>query len=72
MAQRCSLEQMKYKVIMLTHQVLDKQIFAAYRQDIKQTSMTFQLAPLDDHQHNLEEKAIRTWKDHFIGVMSGT
>ena len=34
--------------------------------------MTFQLVPPDDHHCNLAEKAIHTWKDHFISVMSGT
>ena len=33
--------------------------------------MNFQLVPPDYHRHNLAEKAIQTWKDHFIGVMSG-
>ena len=34
--------------------------------------MTFQIAPPDDHCRNFAEKAIQTWKEHFIGVMSGT
>ena len=50
----------------------EQKISAAYRQEIKNTSMTFQLVPLDDHRRNLAEKEIQTWKDHFIGVMSGT
>ena len=44
----------------------------AYRLEIKKTSMTYQLVPPDDHQRNLAEKAIQTWRDHFIGVMSAT
>ena len=34
--------------------------------------MTYQLVPTYDHRRNLAEKDIQTWKDHFIGVMSGT
>ena len=34
--------------------------------------MNFQLMPSDDHRRNLEEKAIKTLKDHFIGIMCGT
>ena len=34
--------------------------------------MTYQLVPPDNHRHNLAEKSIQKWKDHFIGVMSGT
>ena len=44
----------------------------AYRKEIWATHMTFQLVPPDDYCCNLAEKAIQTWKDHFIGVMSGT
>ena len=35
-------------------------------------SMNFQLFSSDDHWHNLEDETIHTWKDHFIGVISGT
>ena len=34
--------------------------------------MTYQLVPIDDHRFNLVDKAIQTWKDHFIEVVSGT
>ena len=34
--------------------------------------MTYQLFPPDDHWCNIAEKSIKTWKDHFIGVLSGT
>eukprot|EP00804_Cyclotella_cryptica_P008215 CCRYP_015150-RB/>CCRYP_015150-RB protein AED:0.19 eAED:0.17 QI:0/0/0/1/0/0/2/0/720 len=34
--------------------------------------MTYQLVPPDDHRRNLAEKAIQTWKDHFIAALSGT
>ena len=34
--------------------------------------MTYQLVPQGDHRHNVAEKAIQTWKDHFVGVLSGT
>lgn len=34
--------------------------------------MTYQLVPPDDHRRNVAEKAIQTWKDHFVAVISGT
>ena len=34
--------------------------------------MTFQLVPPDNHRCHLAEKAIQTWRDHFIGVVSRT
>ena len=67
-----ALEQMKAQVILPTHQELDNEISTAYRLEIKQTSMTYQIIPPDDHRRNLAEKLIQTWKDHFIVFMSGT
>ncbi len=32
--------------------------------------MTYQLVPSDDHWRNMAKKAIQTFKDHFIGVLS--
>ena len=34
--------------------------------------MTYQLELPDDHLRNIAEKSIQTWKEHFVGVMSGT
>ena len=72
LARRRALERMKVQGIVPHHQVLDNEISTAYRLEIKNTSMTYQLVPPDDHRCNLAEKAIQTWKDHFVGVMSGT
>ncbi len=33
--------------------------------------MTYQLVPPDDHWRNMAKKAIQTFKDHFIRVLSG-
>ena len=60
LARRHALERMKEKGVVPTHQVVDNEISAEYRQEIKQTSMTFQIVPPDDHCRNLEEKAIQT------------
>ena len=54
------------------HQVLDNKIYKAYKEEILATGITFQLALPDNHCRNIAEKSIHTWKDHFIGVMSGT
>ena len=70
---RCrALARMKHQGIVPKHQVLDNEILAAYRKEIWATHMTFQLVPPDDHRCHLAEKAIQTWKYHFIGVVSGT
>eukprot|EP00804_Cyclotella_cryptica_P007766 CCRYP_001371-RA/>CCRYP_001371-RA protein AED:0.39 eAED:0.39 QI:0/0/0/1/1/1/2/0/283 len=54
------------------HQVLDNEISAAYREAITTSAMTYQLVPPDDHRRNIAEKAIQTWKDHFVSALSGT
>ena len=63
---------MKHQGIIPKHQVLDNEILDAYHKEIRDTNMTFQLVPPDDHRRNLAEQAIQTWKDHFVDVLSGT
>jgi hypothetical protein len=53
------------------HQVLDNQALAAYKKAIGGSNMTCKLVPLDDHQHIMAEKAIKTFKDHFVSILSG-
>ena len=53
-------------------QVLDNEASATYKHAIKESGMDYQLVPPDDHRRNLAEKAIQTWKDHFISALSGT
>ena len=55
-ARHRALERMKVQGMVPTHQVLDNEISTSYRLEIKKTSMTYHLVPLDDHWHNLAEK----------------
>ena len=71
-ARRRILSRMKKQGIVPKHQVLDNEISTAYVAEIELTKMTYQLMLPNDHRHNIEEKAIQTWKDHFVGVISGT
>eukprot|EP00804_Cyclotella_cryptica_P006781 CCRYP_019523-RA/>CCRYP_019523-RA protein AED:0.40 eAED:0.40 QI:0/0/0/1/0/0/3/0/477 len=61
-----ALQRMKACGIQPTRQVLDNEISAAYKLAITASGMTYQLVPPDDHRRNIAEKAIQTWKDHFI------
>ena len=72
LACRRALEGMNTQGIVPTHQLLDNEISTTYIMEIKQTSMTFQLVPPDDHRRNLAEKVIQTWRYHFIRVINGT
>ena len=71
-ARRRILTRMKKQGIVPKHQVLDNEISAAYVAEIGITKMTYQLVPPNDHRRNISEKAIQIWKDHFVGVKSGT
>ena len=53
------------------HQILDNQKSVAYEEAIRASGMTFELVPPNDHCRNMAEKAIQTFKDHFVGVLSG-
>ena len=61
---------MKQRGIISKHQVLENGISEAYKAEIELTSMTYQLVLPDDHRRNMAEKAIQTWKNHFVSVMS--
>eukprot|EP00804_Cyclotella_cryptica_P000450 CCRYP_019933-RA/>CCRYP_019933-RA protein AED:0.03 eAED:0.04 QI:0/0/0/1/0.4/0.16/6/0/1642 len=72
LARNRALQRMKDCGIQPTREVLDNEISAAYKLAIAASGMTYQLVPPDDHRHNIAEKAIQTWKDHFIAAISGT
>jgi hypothetical protein len=53
-------------------QILDNKASAAYKQAITfPWKANFQLVPPDMHQENRAERAIRTFKDHFIVILAG-
>ena len=54
------------------HQILDNDVFGAYKEEILATKMSYQLVLPNDHRRNIAERAIQTWKIHFIGVLPGT
>jgi hypothetical protein len=43
---------------------------AEYKAAIEASGMTYKLVPLDDHHRNMAERAIQTFKDHLVGVLS--
>ncbi len=66
-----ALAQMQHHGIIPKHQILDNQASAEYKASIKASGMTYELAFPKEHQCNMAEKAIQTFTDHFIGVISG-
>jgi hypothetical protein len=53
-----------------TMHVLDNKASAAFKLVIK-TTCNLQLVPLDTHQWNLAERAIQTFKNHYIAILAG-
>jgi hypothetical protein len=51
---------------------MENKATAANNVYIQQSNMTYKKVPLDNHQHNVAKKAIQTWKDHFVSVLSST
>jgi hypothetical protein len=43
-----------------------------FKAQIYKNNMTFQLVPPHDHQRNIAEKTIQTFKRHFISILCGT
>ncbi len=52
--------------------ILDKECSEEFKAIIRKNNMTFQLVPPHDHQRNIAEKAIQTFKGHFISILCRT
>ena len=53
-------------------QVLDNEDIAAYKKEIPETwGAKFQLVPPNMHRRNAAERAICTFKSHFLAVLAG-
>lgn len=53
-------------------QRLDNEASAALRKFLDEEGIDFQLAPPHLHRRNAAERAIRTYKNHFIAILCGT
>jgi hypothetical protein len=52
--------------------ILDNECSEEFKAQIQKNNMTFQLVPPHDHRRNIPEKAIQTFKAHFISILCGT
>jgi hypothetical protein len=52
--------------------ILDNKCSKLFKQQIKLNKMTHQLVPPHNHRRNRVEKAIHTFKDHFVSILCGT
>ena len=54
-ARRLALLCMKHQGIVPLHQIIDSKMSRAYKDDIRETRMTYQLVPPDEHRHSIAE-----------------
>ncbi len=65
------LAPMQRRGLIPKHQILNNQASAEYKAAIETSGMTYELVPPKEHQRNMAEKAIQTFKDHFVGSSAG-
>lgn len=53
-------------------QRLDNEASKTYTANITKHNMKFQLSPAQIHRRNILERAIQTFKNHFISILAGT
>jgi hypothetical protein len=58
--------------VTLKQHILDNECSEEFKATIRKNNMTFQLVPPHDHRQNIAEKAIQTFKGHFISILCGT
>ena len=51
--------------------MLNDEASATFKNAIKENGMKYELVPPGNHQHNITEQAIQTFKNHFIYILWG-
>ncbi len=64
------VNRMKLLALGLKHHRLDNKCLAAFKACIAKNGMTHELVPLDCHHCNIAKRAIQTFKNHFISILS--
>ena len=65
------IQQLKAAGIQPKKQILDNEASKEYKKTIRACGMTYELVPPDMHRRNAAKKAIQTFKDHFVAILSG-
>ena len=55
-----------------TKQVLNNEISQAYKDAIESVIIEYELEPSHNHEQNIAERAIRTFKNHLVSTLCGT
>ncbi len=71
MAYQKIVDRIKLLTLRLKHHHLDNECSAAFKGCIAKNGMTHKLVPLDCHRCNIAERAIQTFKNHFVSILRG-
>ena len=65
------INRMKAAGLGIKKQVLDNECSAAMKECIKANNMEYKLVPQGEHRQNQAERAMQTFKAHFISILAG-
>ncbi len=65
------INRMRLAGLGLKKHILDNKALEAFKQCIREQQMQYELVPLGNHQRNQAERAIQTFKAHFILILAG-
>ena len=66
------MQRLTYRGMIVDLQILDNEASAAYKHIITTNwEVAFQLAPPNIHRRNAAERAIWTFKAHFLAILAG-
>ena len=66
------MQRLNYNKLILDIQILDNEASAEYNRAIKtKCNANYQLVPPNTHRRNAAERAIRTFKAHFLSILAG-
>jgi hypothetical protein len=65
------VDRMEIAGLGLKHHWLDNKCSESFKKCIKKNHMTWELVPSDCHRRNIAERAIQTFKNHFVAILSG-
>ncbi len=65
------VDRMEIAGLGLKHHWLDNECSENFKKCIKKNHMTWELVLPDCHQRNIAKRAIQTFKNHFVAILSG-
>jgi hypothetical protein len=65
------VDQMQLAGLGPKHHWLDNECSENFKKCIRKNNMTHELVPPDCHRRNMAERAIQTFKNHFVAILSG-